>query len=289
MGESFLWRKSMEKWKAALVVCFLLAGQAFGAEPNDNYLGLFRASNWEIGPEIFYQRYSEPGLMKNTGVMYGVHWLYNYRGWLAPPEQGDENEAPTAKPAKWMIGTEGSISYGQVEYDGHLMNGTPYTMNGMDNWMVELRLLLGPDFPKENRVDTLYTGFGFRYLNNGMGSDPAGYDRQSRYFYLPAGITTLGKLQEGWLLGVTAEFDVFLYGLQSSDLGSVGGSRIDNPQYEGYGLRGSIKLGKKDKGHSFMVEPFIRYWQIQTSEESSGGVEPENNTTEVGARLIWRF
>lgn len=276
----------MEKWKMVLLlVCFLSISPAVGQSPANNYDGLFKATTFEIGPEIFHQKYTEVGV-KIYGMMYGLYWSYTGRGWLEPCLQ-DEDEAPADKPARWMFGTDGSVAYGQVDYDGELMSGTPYASDD-ENWMVETRLLFGPDFPCKSRIDTIYTGLGFRYLNNNS-SDPAAYERESHYFYLPVGITTLGKLNDSsWSLGATAEFDVFLYGVQTSHFHDLGVD-IHNQQHEGYGVRGSIRLGKQDGEHNLIIEPFVRYWKIQTSEESMGGVEPKNDTTEIGARLIWRF
>jgi len=279
----------MKNMKLSFVLCFLLLGQAVGAEPNESYLGLFGPQNFEIGPEIFHQRYAEPGLMKDKGMMYGLYWSYTDRRWLAPPSQGDEYEAPVKKPAQWMVGIDGSVAYGQVDYDGALMDGTPYKIENIDNWLFEARLLTGPDFPKETRIDTIYSGLGFRYLNNDSSSDPAGYARESRYWYMPVGITTLGKLGDcGWSVGGTAEFDILLYGEQTSHLHDLGGD-VDNRQHEGYGARGSIRFCKKGPKSNFIIEPFVRYWQIQTSEESMGFVEPKNETTEIGVRFLWRF
>ena len=278
----------MRMWKVALVVCFLLVGQAFGQASDNSCGGLFKPAAWEIGPEIFHHKYTEPGLMKNTGMMYGFYWSYTDRQWLDPSSQ-DEDESLAEKPAQWMIATDGSFAYGTVDYDGHLMNGTPYNAKNDDNWLFEARLLFGPDFPHENRMDTIYTGLGFRYLDNDSSDDPTGYVRESHYLYMPVGITTMGKLNDsGWSLGATAEFDAFLYGVQTSHLHGAYGD-IHNQQHEGYGVRGSIKLGKKDGDHNLIIEPFVRYWKIQQSEESEGFVEPSNDTVEFGARLIWRF
>lgn len=276
----------MARRQIGLVVCFLFTTLAAGAGPNDGYSGLFGSSNLEIGSEIFYQQYQEPGVMRETGMMYGVYGSYTYRRWLAPAAEGDE--ALAKKPMHWMIGANGGISFGQLNYDGELMDGTPYRAGGVDNVLVEARLLVGPDFPKEKRIDTIYIGFGFRYLDSDIGPDPTGYQRESRYFYIPVGIATTGNWRDGWSLGAGAEFDLLLHGLQTSHLGGEVGD-VDNPQHGGFGLRGSIRLGKNGKHHNLIVEPFIRYWQIQTSEVSQGYVEPRNDTTEVGVRLIWRF
>jgi hypothetical protein len=64
-------------------------------------------------------------------------------------------------------------------------------------------------------------------------------------------------------------------------------------------LRGSLKIILK-RGATFVVEPFIRYWNVDRSDSvfvpdtpKPGWVttlyEPENETMEIGVRLCARF
>jgi len=275
------------KKSIVLMVCFLLVsqvvGQAASQVPQNSFWESYRPMNYEIGPEVFYHQYKEPGLMKDTGMMYGFYWSLAAREWL-PSSTEDKKDSP-----QWMVATDGSFAYGKVNYDGQLQDGTPYTVNNISDFMVDVRLLTGPDFPKETRMDTIYTGIGFRYLVDDSSFDPAGYQRESKYLYVPVGFTTIGQVKEGWSLGGTAEFDIFVWGQQTSHLSDLGGPDIDNHQSKGYGLRGSVRLCKKGKNADFITEPFVRYWKIQTSEEEGGGVEPKNETVQYGVRFIWRF
>jgi hypothetical protein len=150
-------------------------------------------------------------------------------------------------------------------------------------------LLLGPDFPKATVVDTIYSGLGYRVLNDSQSGDPFGYDRQSHYLYLPVGFTTLRNLAGNWLLSLNAEFDLLLWGRQSSDLSGFGFGMIHNKQNSGYGLRGSLGFEYTAKEIAVIIQPFIRYWNIDESEVKNGFVEPKNNTTEIGLDLIFRF
>ena len=237
----------------------------------------------EIGPEAYYFKYEEPGLMEDTGMFYGAVIGYTYRGWV-PTSPG---KAPSQ--SKGMIRAEGRCAFGRVDYDGQLMDGTPYKIDNIDDYVVETRLLFGADAQDGDRLTTFYTGIGYRYLNDDSSSDPAGYERESNYVYLPLGCQVGCSLRDGWSWGGTAEFDLLLLGNQRSHLSDVGLFDVDNSQKKGIGCRGSIRFQQKNKNRVFIIEPFIRYWDIGKSEVSSLGYEPANETIETGIQLIWKF
>lgn len=268
----------------ALTICFVFVGVASGQDEPSRFLESLQKGTWEIGPEIYYFKYEEPGFnLEWEGMFYGLAAAYTHRDWV-PASQ--EESAPDGK---WMWRGEGRFAYGQVDYDGALNDGTPYTIDNIDDYALEFRLLLGPDFPKQTSMNTLYAGIGYRYLNDDASFDPAGYERESNYLYIPVGIKTISDLKNGWSFGATAEFDLFLWGEQNSHLSDVGGVDIQNEQDSGYGLRGSIKFHKKSKKTDFIIEPFIRYWNIDKSDVVLGVYEPENETLEYGIQFIWRF
>jgi hypothetical protein len=166
-------------------------------------------------------------------------------------------------------------------------------IDGIDNTIAELRLLIGWDLLKGTNLTTLYTGVGYRYLNDDPSFDPAGYERESNYLYLPLGAKTIGEEESGWSHGPIMEVDVLLVGEQKSHLSDVGLTDVTNRQNSGYGVRFSYRFEIPGERSKFVIEPFFRYWHIMESEVSYAGgvpgVEPENETVELGARLIWRF
>ena len=103
------------------------------------------------------------------------------------------------------------------------------------------------------------------------------------------------------------EYDVLIQGKQTSHFedektiagDSTGYNSSENDQQEGYGLRGSIKVMKEINRVGFFVEPFVRYWDIETSDvdiiTSSTGYpsyytwEPSNTTKEIGVRAGLHF
>jgi hypothetical protein len=248
-------------------------------------------NHFEFGPEISFIDYKEPNVMEQEGMMFGVFASY---------EHHDLWKHPSQKKNSWMLKADGHLNYGQVDYTG---SGT---MDDIDDFMAEIRGTGGIDFPvSASWTITPYTGIGYRYLyddSSGRTTSTGawGYQRESNYVYTPLGLEATTNLGSGWSLGITVEYDIFWWGKQISYLGDVniGLNDIENVQTEGLGARGSIKLIKKGKDIDFIIEPYIRYWDIEESDEASViyygtiigyGWEPDNHSTEVGCRLGIKF
>jgi len=275
-------RQAMRKLLMAIMVFCATGtalGMASGQDEPDRFLESLQKRSWEIGPEIYYFKYEEPELkVEFEGMFYGLAGAYTYRDWV-PASQNE-----SAPVAKWMRRFEGRFAYGQVDYDGALLDGTPVSFTDIEDYAWEFRLLLGPDFPKQTRMETFYAGIGYRYLY-----DDFQYARESNYLYVPIGLKTIGNLKNRWSFEANAEFDIFLWGQQNSHLSDVGLVDIENEQDSGYGLRGSVKFQKHGEKTDFIIEPFIRYWNIDKSDMVLTVYEPENETWEYGVQLIWRF
>ena len=113
----------------------------------------------------------------------------------------------------------------------------------------------------------------------------SGYDRESRYVYIPIGINFETELWE-----FRAEYLYFLYGQQTSKISQVSSSYTDvtNDQEEGSGLKLSAKYySKKDFGY----EVYMDYWDIADSKLDLTGnfMEPRNTTSETGLRVFWKY
>jgi len=241
---------------------------------------------WEIGPEISRIKYEEPGVMKQEGVMYGIDISHTYHsGGVAPVEtdEGFEREMETSYGS--MFRGDIRFSNGQVDYDGSLQDGTPYKQDDIDDNMFEVRGLAGADLFTSSSLATAYIGVGYRYLNDDSSADPTGYERESNYVYMPLGVEAAFANNNGWVIGGTLEYDLFLWGHQKSDLTDFGEGVIENDQDSGYGFRASLRFQKDN----FIIEPFFRYWDIDESDVDRGWVEPANESTEYGVKFIWRF
>jgi hypothetical protein len=239
---------------------------------------------FSLGTEISYIKYEEPDppSIEEKGMMYGIVGSYTYRN-------------------KLMAKLEGKFAYGLVDYNGSTWDGTPLTISGISDYMLELRCLLGYDFVVKNITITPDFGVGYRYLqDNSQDKSPDGYQRESNYIYIPIGVGAVANLGKGWSLGANVEYDLFVWGKQTSYLSNndSGYNDIDNEQVKGYGVRGSISIAKKSEKIGFIIEPYIRYWNIKESDYADlyytgtywgYGYEPNNDSTEIGCKLAVTF
>jgi len=243
----------------------------------------YKGTHFDLKAEISTIRYKEPDLMQQKGMMYGIVGSVAYHNDI-------------------MLKAEGRFSYGQVDYDGATWGGTPVSANNINDYLWEFRGLVGYDFAVlSSTILTPYIGLGHRYLNDNMQKHSGGYERKSNYIYMPIGLEVVTYLNNGWSWGAAIEYDLFLWGKQKSYLSDLlpGLNNVNNKQNRGYGLRGSVNLVKKGERMSFIVSPFIRYWNIRESKHSAvtfygayTGLEvwePNNNSTEIGCDLGVRF
>ncbi len=271
----------------------------------------------EIGLETYAISYREPGLMKDQGILSGLYGSYTYR-------TRDNQQIQSFKDAwrdrfkinKFMA--EGRLARGKVDYE----SDDSGTLDGLPYYTFELRGLLAYEMPMiPSGCITPYFGVGFRYLKDDSGGKTTttghwSYDRESRYIYIPIGLEITKQLKNKWSVGLTCEYDIFLFGKQKSHLEDGGAWILDDGQYyaldtlendqeEGFGLRGSLKIMRQHEKWDFVFEPFVRYWSLKDSllaqwTSLSGsvlwysdpayrypiyGYEPENHTTEYGFRL----
>jgi len=253
---------------------------------------VLRSTAFDIGPEIYSFKYEEPGVMEEEGTFYGLRLGYTSRDWV--PSSPEE---PLASGGMMFRG-EARFAYGQVDYDGAAQNletgeRTPLEINNIDDFAIEARLLLGADLLGDEMLNTLYAGIAYRYLYDDLSSHPAGYLRESNYLYVPLGYRFDRGLQAEWSIGFSAEYDVFIVGIQRSHLSDIGFIDVDNQQNSGYGYRASVNLQYNGNDTIFMIEPFFRYWDIDKSETEHilGATfwEPANETEEYGIQFFWVF
>ncbi len=198
---------------------------------------------------------------------------------------------------------------GKVDYDGFLMNGTPYKVDGEDDYYFEGRITFGATYNLGANFELWpYLGFGYRYLvNDGTNVSDAAYRRISRYWYIPVGAKIKKDFGNNFSLTLTGEFDWFQGGEQASDLLGALDGYIYNYQSEGWGLRCGLKAEvQMSKKIGIFVEPYYRMWKIQESQLGRtenlpnigmtgapgivvGGIEPFNITKEAGVRAGFYF
>lgn len=185
---------------------------------------------------------------------------------------------------------EGRYSYAELDYTG---SGT---LRDVEDYILELRALVGRDYRAGRFVWVPYAGLGYRYLYNdlrGVSSTGAlGYRRKSRYYYIPVGVALRFPMNAGWVLAPRIEYDAFVHGKQRSYLSDtgLGFNAVTNHQRRGRGARGELAL----ESPRWSVSLWSHYWKIEDSDiQPIGmgfvGLEPANTTRETGVELRYRF
>ena len=256
---------------------------------------------FDVGPYVSTITYQEPRVMKESGRMSGVDAALVWHGGRYA------NLFDT-------IRLEGVAGRGTVDYSSSQSG----TIMGIDNALFETRAIFGRDFAqKEQATFSSYTGFGYRHLSDRTGglissAGGHGYDRVSRYLYLPVGLGVVSQMGRGWTFESTIEYDLFLKGIQTSRLTQTSDSDytclndVTNNQSYGKGMKIALRF-TKDRGDKarLALEPFLNYWSIGASRDAYFAIvdhtvtpatteqyrawEPENNSTEVGLRVLLLF
>ena len=250
--------------------------------PKERQLSLKTESTVEVGVQGYWYKYEEEVngayFMSNEGTKYG----FSLTG------------IKTLSNDFYVVG-DLRYATGDVKY-----NSASGTGDVTDN-MYEARLMLG----KDNIVDdsyllSAYIGVGYRYLYNDLRDlGSGGYRRESKYQYIPVGVTHRFMLDNVSRVSTSIEYDYFLGGEQKSYLSDVSPSYAAafgdpvNKQRFGYGLR--INTAYEELHWSIGL--FFNYWKIDDSEKNYyevGSVwyvltEPKNETQEIGVQLKYRF
>ena len=282
------------------VLMLSVAASAFASEANRIYLGIEAGDYSYREPHMQYP-------IHDYGTKIGASLEWVGRSILAQSglvEEGDNSFATF----------EFRYITGKVDYDGYLMSGTPYKVDGEDDYYFEGRLTFGATYDIGNKFELWpYLGFGYRYLvNDGTNVSDAAYRRISKYWYIPVGAKIRKEVTEKFSLTLTGEFDWFQGGEQASDLipaaAALGlDSYVYNYQSEGWGIRFGLKAETAvNQNFGIFLEPYYRMWKIQNSNSGVteslpnsgmsgapgipvGGIEPFNITREAGIRAGFYF
>ena len=239
------------------------------------------SDTFEIGLEGEDYQYREPDLDKDVGGGAGLNATY----------QLNIN--------KYFLRANVIADFFDLDYSS---NGTG-SKSGDTDYLQDYRLMFGRGFSlgKQSSLQP-YLGIGFRVLfDSGKASTSTGaygYDRRSEYLYIPVGLT-YNFMVGRWGLAPTAEYDYFVQGYQTSYFRDSGfDNNLENHQNAGYGVRADFMVTPPIDFYHFTFGPYFRYWNIHDSDIQTlyyGGVavetglEPANNTTEIGLRTSFRF
>ena len=258
----------MKKILISFIVLFLFQlsflSASYSLENNKSEFGVY------FGTKIYEERHP----IDNSFFM-------SQDGWMIGINTNSETYDDSA-----YIGFKNRLAYGQVDYRS---NGTG-TMAAVPDYQLETTGYFGIPYEGSNSRTTIFSGLGFRYLLNASGlklssTGHSGYDRESRYVYMPIGIN---YEKDSWEF--RGEYLYFLYGQQTSKISQVSSSYGDvtNDQEEGSGMKFTVKYYlDKDSGYEFYMD----YWDIADSNLDVSGnfMEPRNTTSETGLRIFWKF
>jgi hypothetical protein len=233
----------------------------------------------ELGVQISNYRYEEKVngnfFMSNEGAKFG------FTGSLTSTLADD-----------WYVTGDARYAFGNVNYTG---SGTK-TAN--PDQLLELRITAGRDFEAAGYLLSPYAGLGVRALSNDLrgstSTGAAGYRRDSRYTYLPLGVTHRFHAGAQSRVSTSLEYDVFIEGYQLSHTTDFGAATdLKNSQKKGYGMRLNVAY----ETAQWSAGIFFHYWDIEDSEPSTyldppfikTAIEPHNTTNEVGVQLKYRF
>jgi len=228
--------------------------------------------------------YKEPTLMQESGTMYFLD------GSLTERYDSDV-----------FMREEIRYSYGLVNYDGGTSGGSPLTINGIPDHLVEAQWIFGNDIPSYgSSILTAYAGFGFRFLQDNLQVGPGGYRRESNYLYNPLGLELSVPINKESSWGAAIEYDALMWGKQVSYLSDInpGYDDVMNEQDTGYGLRGYLKYTFVTDGADLEIKLFERTWSIDKSDIedlTKNGVdigtvwEPKNISTEIGLSFSLKY
>jgi len=241
----------------------------------------------EIGVSASFYKYQEPDFgVREQGVRGAVDYSGTYHF---------KNNA--------FVRAELKYSNGPVHYSSASGSQTD------PNFYYEARALIGYDMNRGNFDLSMFTGFGYRYLEDNLTgisqTGAIGYNRQSQYFYVPVGIIHRMHLTSpSDRLTSTFEFDYLVYGHQKSTLSDLVGhdgvtqsDDANNSQRSGYALRVSSMYETRH----WSIGPYFTYWSVHQSDIATlnvvedgfhfteQAVEPRNNTIEAGVRAALRF
>lgn len=246
----------------------------------------------EVAGGMSYYHYNEPNVMDIFGPMYNLNVLLGAK--LNP-----------------LLKTELEIYFSQDTgkniYNGAIqitdMFGTknePFSARSNDYYAggeYRAGFILGDGISVEYL--TIYTGFGYRFLQNLVDSSAA-YLRKQSYLYMPFGVKSNIPIARKVSLRLNAELMALLLGLNTSYFTDI--QRDQNlhfTQKSGTGARVSLGFNiALDNKNSIFIQGYFNYWNIADSNSlpsTQNGkfvgnyIEPKNTTTDYGIQIGYHF
>lgn len=242
----------------------------------------------EVGGQFGRYFYKEPNITQIGGQDISIS-LKGFKYGLTGAFTGKISD-------NWFVKADTRFTYGTVEYNGFLGNGTPITTKNEEEYLGEIRAMAGYDFVFDRWVIAPSLGLGYRYFSSDQGGENiGGYGRVNNLLFFPVAVEPRVQLNNGDRLALYLEYDQVIRGWQQSEFGDVnpGDPTLLNNQMGGYGFRSNLwyQRGKWAFG------PYVNYWNIDRSNVDCGtgeinticGVEPHNYTLDYGIQVKFRL
>lgn len=231
----------------AVMIGLMMAPNALPAE---------KVHSLEIGSEISHFAFSQHAqLVKDSGTFYGAYGTYTFK-----PE--DDNWI-TRLIDVYQI--DAHYGVGSLVYKGA---GTKYDDT---DYQIEPRFLAGKEFSPGWMTVTPYSGFGYRYFFRDGIVETGFIDDTYHYLYLPLGVYLDKEFEGGWKIHANVEYDQLIRGYYSAPFSDLNDSvntytDLENTHKKGYGLRTSIQIEKNVGCVNIVLAPYLRYWNIGSSD-----------------------
>jgi hypothetical protein len=277
----------------------------------------------ELSAGVSSYTYNEPGT--NSISIHGPKFVAEYTGTFLISKKSHWFGQAEARGVVGNTSYDGWCYPFVITPDSSSPNGyalgvgdaSPCSESGDQDWYLEGRGLVGKDLIGQGWAVSPYSGMGLRHLSNGTGGVP-GY-RTQNYLYLPLGATVRTFVASHRPLSFTLEYDRLLHGWNTTRDSKLGGgdvpatdttpaftvegfTDISFTQSSGWAFRANAKVPVTKR---FSVEPYYVYWNVKASpvsyetatftvngitvQQQLGAYEPDNNTSEFGVRLGFRF
>ncbi|RAX55847.1 hypothetical protein [Helicobacter sp. 10-6591] len=262
------------------IVCILLATFAYGVDSVDVPKRLLGVG---FGGGAY--TYSEPGVMKISGKVYGIDAYYSH-----------------FNTGLWDVYHKINFAYfsGNLNYTGsecsavNPLDCSPVNASSKDfYWFFEYHYK--PFVLNENGfVLNADIGTGFRYLDNQVNWKSA-YEREQNYSYFFFGVDAQYFFSSKFSLYANVIYRRLLRGWNISHMTDLGyDNNLEFTQYDGIGVMLDAGIKREFYSYILLLSFFIDYWEIPDSTKATlrkGGattgsvyVEPYNTTKVFGLR-----
>lgn len=247
-------------------------------------------------PYNYISRFAVSDKVERNGYLAGAYGSYTWRFGEA---LGGVSDLWYQGPMPGIVKLEGEGSGGKVDYRSYATG----RKNDFDAWDINGRILMGYDFQGDDlsSMVSAYLGFGYRRYSDDSGGyvdyfvyNYAEFPIKHSYYYVPVVVEYLKELNDHWDLTLKLEGDILIDGSVEyylSDIeGTFSGRDVDTGESlildprnvkvdlnGGYGFGFSAKMIRKLQSHNIFVEPFVKFWYIDKSDEQQVHSYATNN------------